>query len=387
VSAIPTPDELVARARALAPKLRERSKECERLRRVPDATVDDFIANDFHRMMQPKRFGGFEYGWDVLCECAIEWAQGCGSQGWVMMVYKDHVQKIGMCSVELQEEIWGDDPTTLVSSAFQPVGKVERKSGGYTISGRWAFSSGIDHAKWLIVGGFVHGGAHPQWTYFLVPKSVAKVVDDWHVAGLAGTGSKSFTIDEAFVPAHRTIGEEESTEGHGPGVTPQSPAVYRYPRKGAGLALASVPVGIAIGMLEDFKLIAGDRAKRGRRTLADPATALRVAESSAELDAATWAAVGAARETMRALERGETLTMERRLTNRRNAGFAALMAQRASERIFAAAGGTAIYKSSVLQRSFRDVHAASNHIGVSWDFSATGYGEYMIGHDPAPGGW
>lgn len=90
---------------------------------------------------------------------------------------------------------------------------------------------------------------------------------------------------------------------------------------------------------------------------------------------------------MRALERGETLGVERRLTNRRNAGFAALMAQRASERIFAAAGGTAIYKSNAMQRSFRDVHAGANHIGVSWDYSAAGYGEYMIGHEPAPGGY
>jgi alkylation response protein AidB-like acyl-CoA dehydrogenase len=265
---------------------------------------------------------------------------------------------------------------------------VETRSGGYTISGRWTFSSGIDHAKWLIVGGMVRGAeGPPRWTYFVVPKSVAKVIDDWHVAGLAGTGSKSFTIDEAFVPAHRTIGEAESTDGQGPGVTASSPAVYRFPRKSAGLALAAVPVGVAIGMLDDFKAIAADKAKRGRRTAADPATALRVAESAAELDAAWWALVGAARASMRALERGETLTTERRLTNRRNAGFAALMAQRASERIYAAAGGTAIYKSSAMQRAFRDVHAGANHIGVSWDYSASGYGEYMIGHEPAPGGY
>ena len=385
---IPSVEELVARSKALAPKLRARSEQCETLRRVPEETIADFLDAGFHKMMQPKRFGGYEYGWDVLCECAIEWGRGCGSQAWVMMVYKDHVQKIGMCSAELQDEIWGEDPRALLSSSFQPVGHVEKRSGGYTISGKWSFSSGIDHAKWLIVGGFLPAEkGPPQWTYFIVPRAVAKIVDDWHVAGLAGTGSKSFTIDEAFVPAHRTIGEAESTDGQGPGVTPQSPAVYRYPRKGAGLALASVPVGVAMGMLDDFKAIASDKARRGRRTAADPATALRVAESSAELDAAWWSLVGAARETMRTLERGETLTKERRLMNRRNAGFAAMMAQRASERIYAAAGGTAIYKSSSMQRSFRDVHAGANHIGVSWDYSASAYGEYMIGHDPAPGGY
>ena len=386
--AIPTHEELVARSRALAPKLRARSEQCEKQRFVPDETIADFLANGFHKMMQPKRFGGYEYGWDVLSECAVEWARGCGSQAWVMMVYNDHVQKLGMCSAEAQNEIWGSDPQSLLSSSFQPVGHVEKRSGGYTISGKWTFSSGIDHAKWLIVGGMVRGdqGA-PQWTYFLVPRSAAKIIDDWYVSGLAGTGSKSFTIDEAFVPSYRTIGDAESTDGQGPGVTPSSPAVYRYPRKSAGLALASVPVGVAIGMLDDFKAIAADKAHRGRRTLADPATALRVAESSAELDAAWWSLVGAARDSMRTLERGEVLTKETRLKNRRNAGFAAMMAQRASERIYAAAGGTAIYKSSSMQRSFRDVHAGANHIGVSWDYSATAYGEYMIGHDPAPGGW
>lgn len=385
---IPTPEELVARARALAPKLRTRSEQCEKQRFVPAETIADFLAAGFHKMMQPKRFGGYEYGWDVLSECAIEWARGCGSQGWVMTVYEDHAQKLGMCSAEAQDEIWGTDPQALLSSSYQPVGHVEKRSGGYAISGKWTFSSGIDHAKWLIVGGMVRGDQDPpQWTYFLVPRSAAKIIDDWYVSGLAGTGSKSFTIDEAFVPNHRTIGDAESTDGQGPGVTSSSPAVYRYPRKSSGLALASVPVGVAMGMLDDFKAIAADKAHRGRRTLADPATALRVAESSAELDAAWWSLVGAARETMRTLERGEAPTTEQRLKNRRNAGFAGLMAQRASERIYAAAGGTAIYKSSSMQRSFRDVHAGANHIAVSWDYSATAYGEYMIGHDLAPGGW
>jgi hypothetical protein len=87
------------------------------------------------------------------------------------------------------------------------------------------------------------------------------------------------------------------------------------------------------------------------------------------------------------LARGGTPTQEQRLISRRNAGYSGLIAARASERIFAAAGGTAIYRSNRLQRAFRDVHAGTNHIGVSWDFSATAYGEYMIGHEIPPGGW
>jgi alkylation response protein AidB-like acyl-CoA dehydrogenase len=355
---LPTPDEFLQRARALRPLLRERAEECERIRRMPDATVQDFIA------------------------------KGCGSQAWAMMVHCEYVQLVSACSQQVQDEIWGDNPGALISSSFQPVGKVEKVDGGYklsTVGPKWGFSSGIDEASWLVVGGIIPGRGH---SFFVVPKSEVTVVDDWFVSGLQGTGSKSFTIKETFVPEHRTIGDQELTDGRGPGVTPQSPAVSRYPRKaGAGFGIAAVPVGVAMGMLDDFKQMSAIRIKENGRAPSDQAVALRIAECAAELDAAEQATIGTARENMIVLERGEELSKEQRLRSRRNAGFAASLARRAAERIYAAAGPAAIQTNNPLQRGFRDINAGTNHIGVSWEMACAGYGEFMIGLEPAPGQW
>jgi len=383
----PTPTEFLARARTLKPRLRERAEESERIRRMPDTTVADFVGLELYRIMQPRRFGGCEYGWDVWCECLLELAQGDGSQAWAMMVHNEYVQLLGACSDRVQEEIWGANPRALISSSFQPVGKVERKSGGYTlstISARWGFSSGIDEASWIIVGGIA---PERGLTYFIVPREVVTIVDDWYVAGLAGSGSKSFTIAEAFVPDYRTIGDQELNDGRGPGVRADSAAISRYPRKaGAGLGIAAVPLGVAIGMLEDFKAVARERAQGGRAPV-DQATGLRISECAAELEAARSVMLENARECMRVLEAGEELSVEQRVRARRTAGYAALIAQRASDKLYAAAGSGAIRHSSPLQRGFRDVHAGANHIGVSWETSAGAYGELSLGRTPPPGQW
>jgi alkylation response protein AidB-like acyl-CoA dehydrogenase len=383
---MPTREEFVARARALKPKFRERADECERIRRMPDASVADFLSLELYRIMQPKRFGGCEYGWDVWCECLIELAQGDASQAWVAMVHNEYVQLLSACSQQLQEEVWGENRRALISSSFRPVGKVEKTTDGYklsTVSATWAFSSGIDQATWIIVGGIVPGRGH---TYFIVPRSVVTVIDDWYACGLAGTGSKSFTIAEAFVPEYRTISDQELNEGRGPGVSSESAAISRYPRKaGAGLGIAAVPLGAAIGMLNDFEQLG--RSSKRERLPQDLGTALRLAECAAELDAAKSLMISTARDSMQVLERGEELTKEQRLKSRLYAGFAAMMAQRTSERIYAAAGNIATHKSNSLQRAFRDVHAAGTHIAVSWDGAASPIGEYMMGRDPAPGAW
>jgi alkylation response protein AidB-like acyl-CoA dehydrogenase len=382
VADTPSPEEMIARARAFAPKLRERAEACDRARQVPDVTIAEFLDAGFHKILQPARYGGYEMGWDTQCEVAIEFARACASQGWVLNVYGDHVHKIGMCSREVQDEIWGEDPRTLMSTSFAPMGKAEKTKGGYSVSGRWSFSSGIDHAQWLLFGALLphpETGA-PDHTFFIAPKKEAKIVDDWHVAGLSGTGSKSFVLDGVFVPPYRTIRDADANNGRGPGVTADSAPVYRFPRRSAALGLAAVPVGAAFGMLEDFVALARDRAKRGRRTVSDPATALRIAETASELDAARLLLVESARTTMATVARGEPSSLEQRLANRRNSGYAAMLAARASERLFAAAGGNAIYQTSRLQRAFRDIHAAANHIGTSWDFSAQPFGEHALGY-------
>lgn len=374
---VPTKAEMVARARALAPALAARAEVCERARSVPPAAVAEFLAGDFDRMLQPKRFGGFELGWDSLSECAVEFAQGCGSTAWVFTVYGDHAQLLGSSSLALQDEIWGAYPRALIATSFQPLGKVARVAGGYEISGRWPFSSGIDHASWLIAGAMLDG----VQTLFVVPKSEARVIDDWDVAGLSGTGSKSFVLERVFVPAHRVISHADALEGRGPGTKVNTAPVYRFPRRAAGTALGAVAIGVAVGMLDTFCDLARDRGRRGRRSSADAVTALKISETASDLDCARWLATDSARRHMATLEAGGTPDAAARALVRRNQAYAVTLACRAAQRIFAMAGGMALYDSSPLQRGFRDVHAAAQHHGVAWEATAQPYGAMRLGRE------
>ena len=382
LSRAPSPEEMVARARALKPALRERAEQCERDRRVPEATIAEMKDAELDRLMVPARYGGFEMGWDTLCEAAIELGKGCGSQAWVITIYGDHNHLIGNFAREAQDDVWGADPRALTSTCFQPLGTMRPRNGGYVVSGRWTFSSGIDHVQWILASAMLEEGAGPPGrVFFLAPKREATVIDDWHVAGLAGTGSKSFTMHDTFVPAHRILSEADHNDGTGPGTRINAP-VYRFPRRGVGIGLAAVAVGAAWGMLDDFCSLARDRARRGRRAANDFSTALRIAESKADLDAARWSLIEAARATQAMLEETGGTDIERRATNRLKAGYAGLLACRTVDRLFAASGGTAIYSSSRLQRALRDVHAATQHTGVSWDLVGSPYGRLMLGEDP-----
>jgi 3-hydroxy-9,10-secoandrosta-1,3,5(10)-triene-9,17-dione monooxygenase len=361
----------------LAPGLAARAEACEAARHVPAESVADFRAAEFHRMLQPKRYGGFELGWDALSECAVEFARGCASTAWVFTVYGDHAQLLGSSAPQLQDEIWGADPRALIATSFQPLGKVARVAGGYELSGRWSFSSGIDHASWLIAGAMLDG----VQTLFVFPKAEARVVDDWDVAGLSGTGSKSFLVERVFVAAHRAIAHGDALEGRGPGTTVNTAPIYRFPRRAAGTALGAVAIGAAIGMLDVFCDLARDRTRRGRRSAADPVTALKISESAAELDCARWLATESARRHMEVLEAGGTPDSGLRALVRRNQAYAVTLACRASERIFAMAGGMALYASNPLQRGFRDVHAAAQHHGVAWEATAQPYGAMRLGRE------
>ncbi len=282
---------------------------------------------------------------------------------------------------EAQDEVWGADPDALLTTCYVPRGRAVRKGGGIVVSGRWSFASGIDHATWLLAGAMLDDSAAPRHVILLIPKSSVTVIDDWHVAGLAGTGSKSFAGEDIFVPPHRMIYEQDFADGTAPGsLAPGAAPVYRFPRRAASVNLAAVPVGAALAMLDAFAELCADKARRGRRAAAEPVTALAIAESAAELDCARWTVIETARRNMAVLNQGATPSLAQRAINRRNQGYAAELAKRAAGRIFAASGGNAVYLASPLQRAFRDIHAACAHFGLYWDIMGSHDGLVRLGH-------
>jgi len=142
VASAPTAAELIERARAMIPAIRARAAQCTAERRVPMDTIREMQAAGFFRILQPKRWGGYEMEPNVFFEVQKLLSQGCMSTGWVFGVVGGHPYEIALFPHQAQADIWSEDDTVLVSSSYQPVGKVERVEGGYKLSGHWGFSSG-----------------------------------------------------------------------------------------------------------------------------------------------------------------------------------------------------------------------------------------------------
>ena len=390
-SASPAPpsfEELRQRAEALVPVLRERAAKTEALRRLPDETIADLHRSGLFRMLQPARVGGSELPYTALVELAAIIGRGCGSTAWVLNNLASHHWMLGYWPKAAQDEIWGPSPDTLIGSAFIfPGGRARKVQGGFRLSGRWPFSSGVDPSAWNMIAGVVpdeQTGAG-EYRVFLVPASDYSVVDTWYVSGLAGTGSKDVVVTAALVPEHRTLPTEAGKGGTHPGSAINPGVLFRLPWFALfGFVIASVSLGIAKGAIEQF--VAATRSKLGTytgRSLADFSTMqVHVAEAAALADAAEAVMLRDCAEAMRFAEAGKMPPMEDKVRWRRDGAYAARLCSKAVDIIFAAAGGGAIYESNPLQRAFRDIHAANGHFGVNWDANAINYGRVALGLPP-----
>jgi 3-hydroxy-9,10-secoandrosta-1,3,5(10)-triene-9,17-dione monooxygenase len=375
-----TPADMIARARTLVPVLRERAEQAQRLGRVPPETMADYHRLGLLRMAQPRRYGGNEMGWDVLCEISQILAAADCSQAWIQRIMADHAQMVATFPEEAQDEVWHDNPQAIICAAFDPVGRATRVSGGFRFSGKHGFSSGVDYADWLICGGYIVEGEERDGPhFFLVERSNATILDDWNTMGLEGTGSKSFVVEDAFVPEYRLLDGAKARVGQGPGTLINTAPVYRTPRGGVtSTGFAALTVGAAQGVLQEWLLYTAPRKSRGNAVADDPGTHMIAARSSAEVDAAEALYFGTVSRAMRTLEAGDTLTDFDLTTARRNVSFAAKLALKAGTRIFNAAGGRALSKGNPLERKYRNLLGAASHHAMVWERNAMAYGKELF---------
>jgi len=382
-----TADELIERAEALVPVLAERAEETEELRRVPDESVRDLKEAGLIRVATPEMYGGHGVDIDTLFEIGWRLAQGCGSTGWFYTVTQSHNWAMGMTSDEAQAEYFAS-PDVISSSAFAPTGKSEMIEDGWSISGRWPFSSGVDHADWVSLGAMDTKLKTPAW--LLVPREEITIVDDWFVSGLKGTGSKSVVIeDPLFVPEYRAWRP-------GP---PHPQARDRHGRSSYGIpssqvmpfVLAAPLIGIAQGAVTEYTEVTKKRVfQRGphRQSAAEsPGPQFRITESAAEADVAVMMFRSDLKELIEKGARGEALADIDRARFRRNHCYAAKLSVRAVNRMFDAAGANALRSGSALARMHRDVNAGSHQVALGWDDIAELYGRVRLGVEPPPAMW
>lgn len=392
VSAVPSrPEvsELVARAEKIAAVAREHALETEQARRVAPDLIALMRDADLFKLMQPRAFGGYEYGFDAFVDIVATIAAGDGSTGWVYSLGAVHQWFIACYPLEAQHEVWDDNPAAIAAVSYAPAGKAEAVPGGYRLSGRFSFASGCDNAGWGIVGAMIAGEGGMRPGFFLVPKRDFTLDDDWNPMGLAGTGSRSLLVKDAMVPAHRVVAFGDFLTGRAPGAKINTNPLYRQPM------LAVVPhclvapgLGMARGALAAFIEQAAGRSTRGavaggNNKMAEFATVqLRVAEATASIDAGYLMMQRDIRETIEAVTRGDDIGVPGRMRNRLTHTFATKLFVQAVDAVFVAMGGSALGLHHPVQRFWRDIHAVSAHISLNWDAVGAMYGQHVFGLEP-----
>ena len=352
-------------ARALAPLARELAAQGEHDRRLAPELVDALASAGMFRLLVPRSLGGGEVPPADLVDCVAELAQGDGAAAWCVAVAATSGALGAYLPADAAGEVYGETARCW-GGVFAPKGRAVAEGDGLRVSGRWPFASGIDHCDWLMGGCVVEEegstrtlpSGRPDIRLVLFPATAVERIDTWDVYGLRATGSHDMAVSDLIVPASRSASLlTDPPREQGP--------LYAFPIFGLlALALAAVGLGVARGAVVDLLELAGSKVpSMGGRTLAARTdTQDRVAKAEARLRAAGALVREAIAEAWERAGANGAVPVESRAALRLAASHAMRESAAVVDEMYALAGGSAIYGSSVLGRRFRDVHVATQHM-------------------------
>lgn len=379
---------LAERAQALFPRLLERVSETLNERCVPAATIADFKQAQLFRALQPARWGGLEADPRDFFDAARIVGSACPSSAWVLGVVAVHSWQLALFDDRAQDDVWGDDSDVLIASSYMPVGKVTHVDGGFRLSGKWGFSSGIDHCDWVFLGAFVPKAdgtpTQDDLRTFLVPKHDFCIDDDWHVSGLQGTGSKSVVVEDKFVPAYRTHRFSDGFRQQSPGHNLNKAPLFKIPFGQMFVrTVASGGIGMLTGALREFLQVQKNRTTRGAAIkVAEFAQAQHAAaQAAATLKEVTLVFYDQLTDMLEYAKADKKIPLDKRVQWRYEASLVGPKCVKAIDDLFKASGGSAIYQSNPIQRFFNDIHAAQAHYVNNPFKPGCNFGGYLLGQE------
>ncbi len=382
----PTPQDLIGFAAALAPKLRERAAQAETECKVPDETIAEMKAGGLFRVLQPKRFGGYEMDVSTFYDIQMELARACMSTAWVYGVVAVHNWQLALFDLKAQQDVWSADQDTLISSSYMPKAQITTVPGGYRVSGRWGFSSGVEHCDWVFLGGLLTppGGGAPDYVTFLVPKSDCIVHRVWDTLGLRGTGSHDVEIKDAFVPAHRLHKSKDGAEGTSPGLNVNTNPLYRLPFGQIFVrAVSTSSIGALDGALETFRAYASKRVSSNdmSRAALNPYVQTVAAEADVAIDEMKLILHRNFDRMMSLARAGSAPNLQERLHFRLQAAQTVDRCADLISRMFYSCGASGVYRSGPVARTFADIHTGRTHIANNPDKFARNFGGVLLGEE------
>ena len=383
-------DEYLAGIDQLLPAIRERAAETEALGRVPEETIRELADAGVFRAVQPRRFGGLELDPATFFEGMVRIGSACASTGWVASVVGVHPFHIAMFSEQAQCDLWNGSPDARASSSYAPTGKVGPVDGGFQLSGRWCFSSGVDHCQWAILGGviFDEHGKPAEFRSFLVPRTDFTIdQDSWKVSGLMGSGSKDVVIKEAFVPEHRTHTAMHTYSETEPGRAVNPGPLYKLSWLSMfAYAITSPAVGAAVGAMESFIKENSSRisAFGGSPAALNPAIHIRVADAVTVINDERRRVQTLWDECYAIAQAGRAVPVELRARLRYEGTRAIGVCIEAVLKMFEVGGGRIMRHGNPLQRHLRDILAMRNHPFGIPEPRAGAYAKLLLGVAPDP---
>ena len=376
--------EVIERARAMIPRLAERARAAEDALMVPRETVAEMQEAGFFKVLQPKRWGGYEMDPRVFYTVQMALAEGCMATAWIYGVIGVHNWQIPLFPEQAQIDVWGQDPTTLTASTYMPTGKAEPVEGGYNFSGRWSWSSGSQHCEWILLGGLLpkkDGSGVLEHCTFLLPKADFKIIENFDVLGLRATGSHDIEVTNAFVPAHRTHRTNDHSDAGCPGRAVNPGWLYRIPfTQVFQRAVSSACLGATDAAINSFRArCASFVGKHGAKTAEDVNSQLAVTEAMMMSDSAKLVLYRNFQRIVDCAKNGTVMDVEERLLQRAQASQVPKKCAEAINEIMRACAAGGVYKTNPIERTFRDLHVARGHIANNSDAYARAHGAVMLG--------
>jgi 3-hydroxy-9,10-secoandrosta-1,3,5(10)-triene-9,17-dione monooxygenase len=283
--------------------------------------------------------------------------------------------------------VWDANPDVLIASSIAlAAGRGKKVEGGFVVSGRWPFSSGVDNSDWNMLAVTVYGddGNTPvDWRLCIVPKSDYQIIDTWYAMGMVGTGSKDIEVKEIFVPERRALALARCRGGlEHPGAKLNSGPLFRVPIvASAGHPLSATALGAAEGafqhVVKSFKTRLGTYT--GAKIADFQAVQIKIAEARCLIDSAIALMRGSAVAFQEFAQKNQVPDLETKLRFRAQNALAVRQARQAVEVLWSCYGANAIYTRDPLQRYLRDLQAMSQHFSFSFDIAGAAYGTAVLG--------
>ena len=375
--------ELIEKARELGELAWEHNAQTEAARRLPDAVVDALLDSGLLRLATSRRMGGLEAHPLTLVEVGRELARGSAALGWLYGLSTGHQWYLSFTSERLQEEVRDSEPGLIVDSLV-PAGRAEVVDGGYLLSGRWRFVSGVEWCSWAGLAFVPPGATPPRPVVAFVPATELTIEDTWRTVGLRGTASNEVVLERVFVPRHRIFELAKFAHDSIPqGEVVEQGTVFKLPFMGmAAIHLAYTSLGVAERAIEEFTHWTKVRVRAYEHTAAQeaPYSQLTLADAIAKWDAAHALMLQYVRDMWDAAEAGRVaLPDDVRARMFAQRAFIARTCAELTNQLFLDSGAMSLFETSGMQQFWRDANAASMHMVLGRGDALTSFGRNLMG--------